>query len=141
MAEGARPQILLYGPRQLGYAAHPLVRPRLDVEVLEPPGFSERTQDPAAAPGRPPQVPPLGFPPEPGEIWYFTDPRIRGREPRRIRFEPEEFSAIENRGLIVVIETASFVPLDTFEAVGERAADLRLPTVPLYVRGLGPTER
>jgi hypothetical protein len=138
--------IPLYGPRRLKYAEHPLVVPRLGVPVAEPteliPARPERPIQPT--PERPSRPEPRRATPPSWprprrrtnpEIAYFANPPLRGRSPQVIDFEEEYFSPIEHRGLIVVIETASFVPRETFEIVREHAEESGL-IIPIYVRGI-----
>jgi hypothetical protein len=124
--------IPLYGPRELGYAKHPLIVPHLGVHVAEPAELMRPLERFQGEPVDPDLDPPE---PEHGVVHYFYEPDVQGVVPTYIRFEAERFSPIEHEGVIFVIEAASFVPRETFDIAQTRAENLDITVLPIYVRG------
>jgi hypothetical protein len=116
--------------------------PRLQVEVTEP---NERPL------GSPPSislepipddddnvvayVPPTRYPAP--DLLYYATSELADVVPRRIRAAEGDFPEIEHEGLIVVIDSTSFLPSTTLETLRRGAARAQVRTLPVYVRTLG----
>lgn len=146
--------IPLYGPSALGYAQTEselrLIVDRLGVHVAEPTELvptrpeqplrhttEEETQVPPRTVPPPIAVPP--YPSETGEVFdevadvfYFRGVDLQHLTPTVL--ESVRFSPIQHKGLIYVIETASFLPSEALDIVQRQAEKRNIPILPIYVR-------
>jgi hypothetical protein len=148
--------IAIYGPVGLYLPARDFVIPRLETPVSEPlerpEGEPPVTTEPASPPLEPSVLPPWKRPircPNPDvvswdrphrfpspDVLYFKDINVTNFAPVVVEAKRGDFEQIHHEGLIVVIESARSLTAYTLESLQERAEEIGIETLPVYVRRL-----
>lgn len=141
-------KILLYGPDDLEYEAHPHVVPQLDVTVDDVPRIPPENLDDEPEPGRQEEQTNLTEPQaimdalaqhaawSSPTVLYVDEGDLLEGDARIFEASPEDYTGIEHEGLIVEIGEASSISADSLQAAERWAKRLELVRVPIHVRRL-----